>query len=145
MEDLKTKKPAWNEGWYWSSGDDSPCYGPSDTREEAEQEFWHDGAGEDAYKYMAEDTPPEDMPTKEEFLRDYAYISHMSAGPISCEAFDADCVLETLEDHNEENVWHDCPPEWPKDAKPELEAMLADALYRWLDKHDLWKEFRGLT
>lgn len=145
MADLLTKKPAHSEGWYWSSSDDGPCYGPFETAEIARDEFWHDGAGQDAYNDAKADDP-DFAATKEEFLASWEYIARMAKPAIVTDVFDADWTLEAFEEKNEFAVWADSPPQWnDSEAKRELELMLADALYRWAEKHDAWKEFRCLT
>lgn len=130
-------------GWYWSASDDSGCYGPFDTAEEARAEFWHDGAGEEIFNEIVLEGEVEGL-TKEDFLAGWEYITHLSSWPISTDIFDADHVIEALEEKNEEAVWGECEPTWPKEAKRELEQMLGQSLFDWMKKHDLWKEFRGL-
>jgi len=131
------------EGWYWASSDDSPSNGPHDTPQDAAQDFWDDGAGEDIFNDIKAEGESDDL-TKEEFLKDWDYISHFASYPISTDVFDADQVIECMEEKNEEAVWYDCEPSWPKEHKRELEQMLGQALFDWMKKHDLWKEFRGL-
>lgn len=130
-------------GWYWASSDDGGCHGPFDSAEEAAQEFWHDGVGEKIFNEIKADGENPDL-TKEQFLADWDYINYFTSWPISTDIFTADLVLESLEEHNDEAVWGDCEPVWPKDAKRELEQVLGQALYDWMQKHDLWKEFRSL-
>lgn len=148
MTDLKTEKPRHREGWYWQPNDEGPAYGPFETREAAVNDMWDDGYGPDAYEdlcaYLKEEGEP--VPTKESYLEDYEYVYFMSAGPISTECFVASDVLARFEEHNEDQVWYEAPPEWTDtEALRELEAMLADTLYRWAEKHDAWKQFRALS
>jgi len=64
---------------------------------------------------------------------------------ITTDVFGADWTLETFEEQNEECVWGERPPNWcDAKAKRELELMLADALFRWAEKHNAWDEFRAL-
>lgn len=143
MSELLTEKPPHSEGWYWSRSDTDPCYGPFETREIAADEFWHDGTGEELFEELKEDNP--DL-AKDAFLAEYEFISFLRKPAISTDVFDADLTLERFEEKNKEAVWHEAPPDWPNsEAKRELELMLADALYRWAEKHDAWKEFRCLT
>ena len=143
MSEFLTEKPEHSEGWYWSRSDTDPCYGPFETREIAADEFWHDGAGEELFEDLKEDNP---SLKKEEFLAEYEFINVLRKPAISTDVFDADLTLENFEERNEDAVWHESPPDWPNsEAKRELELMLADALYRWAEKHDAWKEFRCLT
>ncbi len=146
-EELSIQKPAWKAGWYWFTGEEGYGDGPYSSHDEAAEAMWQDGFGQDAYHDMVADLEgDEPQPTKEEFLASYEWIWHAALGPISTDIFEASAVLETLEDKHEFQVWGDQPPEWPKgEAARELEKMLGDALYRWLEKHDLWKQFRSLS
>ena len=110
--------------------------------------MWADGPGKDLYDDLCADLKAcgEDAPSKEAFLADYECVGFMAAGPISTDCFDADDVVDWFEETNEDWVWHEAPPEWPnREAKRELEKMLADALYQWAEKHDVWTQFRGLS
>jgi hypothetical protein len=133
------------EGWYWCASDDGDegCYGPHDTREDAAQDFWDSGTGEEIFSDIIAEGEVVGL-TKEAFLAEWEYIAPMKSWPISTDIFDADNVLEYLEDKNEEAVWGESEPTWPKEHKRELEQMLGQALFDWMKKHDLWKEFRGL-
>lgn len=145
-QELRAKSDKAKEGWYWCTSDDGVCHGPFATEEEARQAMWGDGFGEDQYHEIYEGEDEEDRPSQAEFLAGWEWISHMARQPIRCDVFDADDVLERLEECNEESCWDKSPPNWNDDkAKRELEAMLADALVRWGDKHKAWDQFRGLT
>ena len=145
MTELQVKKPETAQGYYWQTTDDGPCYGPFETDQIARDEFWHDGTGEEMYNEMLADEGPEYTGTKEEWLANYEYVSFMKRPAISTDIFNADLTLESFEEKNEEAVWFDAPPDWPQDAKRELEVMLADALFRWVEKHDAWNQFRALS
>lgn len=80
MPEPRTKTEPWGQGWYWSEGDDSPCYGPFETKDDAYID-WLD--------------EPEDRTGRVEF----AQMAHPS---ICCDVFSADTVLEDLEECNEE-------------------------------------------
>jgi hypothetical protein len=144
MADLLTKKPAHSEGWYWSRSDTDSCYGPFETREIAADQFWHDGDGQDAFNDLEGDNPGL---TKEAFLAQWEYISYLHKRAISTDVFDADIALENFAEKNEDAIWQEGDwPEWSNaEAKRELELMLADALYRWAEKHDAWQQFRALA
>ena len=144
-QELQLKKPAWGQGYYWGRTDDGPLYGPFDSHDEAAQELWDDGFGEDQFNELVAEEGPEFAGTKEEFLAAWEWIGIYEHGPVSTDVFSADYTLECLEDRNECQVWHDSPPDWPQAAKRELEQMLGGALYRWLEKHNLWSQFRGLS
>ena len=144
MAQLTTEKPRSDEGWYWADDMDGARFGPFATRADAAQDMWDDGRGEELYEELCHDLPKDERPTKDEFLADFDYIDKMGRPAINTDMFSADFVLEEFEERNQEAVWDEVPPVWPSDAKRELELMLADALYRWVDKHGLWKQFRAL-
>ena len=145
MSDLQLKKPETAQGYYWSTSDSGPCYGPFETDQIARDEFWHDGAGEEMYGALVKEEGADYAGKKEDWLAAYEYVFYMKRPAISTDIFNADMTLESLEERNEEAVWHEAPPEWPHAAKRELEMMLADALFRWAEKHDAWKQFRALS
>lgn len=141
--EYRLRKDPEREGWYWAASDDSACYGPHDTVEDAANDFWDQGDGEEIFNDIKSEGESEGL-TKEEFLADWDYITRMSSWPVSSDIFDADIILQDFEEHNEEAVWGEAEPVWPKGAKRELEQMLGQALYDWVEKHNLWREFRSL-
>lgn len=143
-EEMKIRKPADRGGFYWSTSDDSPWCGPFATDQMARDEFWHDGAGEEMFAGLVEEEGADFAGKQEEWLASYEYVAFMQRPAISTDIFKADLLLEDFEERNEIAVWDEVPPEWPSYQKRELEIILADALYRWVEKHNLWKEFRGL-
>lgn len=145
MSELHLRKPETAQGYYWQASDDSPCYGPFETDQIARDEFWHDGTGEDMYEELVAEEGSEYAGKKEDWLAAYEYISYMKRPAINTDMFDADYTLAIFEEENEEAVWFEAPPDWPKESKRELEMMLADALFRWAEKHDAWKQFRALS
>ena len=145
QSDFKTSKPRHDFGWYWMESEEGVCHGPFETRDAALEDLWADGTGQTAYRELIADEGEEFAGTKEDFLNNWEWVGHMGRGPIRTDIFWADYELEQFEDINEDFVWGESPPDWPDDAKRELEMMLADALFRWAEKHDLWKQFRGLT
>lgn len=145
MTEFQMLKAPYRRGWYWQTHDDGPMYGPHPTREDAEEDFWDD-QGEEIYEDIKDEIAPNLMCSKKEWLASYDLIIEAETLAISTDLFCGDAVLERLEERNEEAVWCESPmtPPTPK-AERELEKMLADALYRWCEKHDYWKEFRGLN
>lgn len=145
MDDLKTTKPESAHGFYWQTSDDGACFGPFETDEQARKDMWDDGFGEILFNDIVADEGEDFAGRKEEWLAAYEWVSFMKRQAITTDIFNANIVLEDMEDQNEEAVWGECPPEWPQEHKRELEMMLADALFRWMEKHDAWKQFRALT
>ena len=146
-EQYKTVKESRSVGWWWSQGDDNPCYGPHDTEADARNDYWDsDGQDDyDAYKLdHAEGMEDGPLLSPDEFKANHEFVMHTGHCEIHTGIFSADHLLEDLEDKNEDAVYGDFPPEWPKDKKRDLELMLADTLYKWMEMNDLWKEFRGL-
>ncbi|WP_422049878.1 hypothetical protein [Shimia sp.] len=144
-QELKTNKSAWNKGFYWGMSEEGPWYGPHASHEEALEEMWQDGFGEERFEEMKLEKVDDSNYTKEKFLTSWEWVGCFEHGPISTEIFDADYVLESLEEKNEDQVWWEAPPNWPQEAKRELEQMLGDALFRWIEKHNLWGQFLCLN
>ncbi|MEM7301894.1 MAG: hypothetical protein AAF468_12480 [Pseudomonadota bacterium] len=156
QDEFKTKHPAGDPGWWWAAQiDDEAWSGPFAKEAEAVDDWWKKEGKDEAYpnylvagaqdRKASPDIAPDPVLTAEEFKAGHDAISEFRRPAISTDIFQFDRVLEELEDQNCEAVWDGCEPVWPKgETARELEKMLADALYRWMEKHSLWGEFRGL-
>jgi hypothetical protein len=131
--------------WYWGTSDDgdSPIYGRYATKAEA-IDAWLADFGDDL-RYDLEQEGEIPTPISDDTLREMCpLVARYRKPSISCEIFDADHILEEMEDRNEVAA----SPDFPADPKPEikraLERHMAEALFQFCEAHNLWDEFRGL-
>lgn len=139
-------------GWYWATSEDGgPLYGPYDTKAQAVDEWLADHGDDLRFDLEQEGEIPQ--PITDETLRSLCpHVARYRKPMISAEIFDADQILEQMEEHNEFAVWGDEPVDVPphlkpaleRHLKPALERHLAAALYAFFDQHNLWSEFRAL-
>lgn len=143
-ESPKTRTAPGPIGWYWGTSEDAETiHGPHSSRAAA-VDAWLADCGDDLrHELEAEGDIP--TPITDETLREMCPLAAMYRRPsISTEIFDADDLLERMEDHNETAVYPDWPLDPPADLKRALEQHMAAALFSFFEANDLWKEFRGL-
>lgn len=139
----RTERPAGAFSWYWGTSDDGALFGPYGSEGEARQ-AWLDDDGDELRETLEEEGEIEKPITDEVLLSMCPLVGQYRSPRLSTDLFDAEDVLERMEDRNEEALWGDKAPEWPAEAKADLEKRLATALHDWMTEHNLWGEFRAL-